>query len=171
MVNLEMATTSKHDEGGDGAHGVDGEADLPVGLAEAPVVDDHSRLGEREPGEHADGVQRDEVGDVTAEHDDQCSGQGGEHEDPVGEDEPIAAVGELAGEEAVAGDDPGQAWKVGVGGVGRENQDGERGELEEEVHERLSSEHRSGHDREHGFATLLGYRLEVVCQHGGAEEQ
>ena len=61
------------------------------------MVDDHSRLGEREPGEHADGVQRDEVGDVTAEHDDECSGQGGEHEDPVGEDEPVAAVGELAG--------------------------------------------------------------------------
>ena len=92
------------------------------------MVDDHSRLGEREPGEHADGVQRDEVGDVTAEHDDECSGQGGEHEDPVGEDEPVAAVGELAGEEAVAGDDPGQAWKVGVGGVGGEDQDGEGGE-------------------------------------------
>ena len=110
--------------------------------------------GEGQLGEHADGVQRDEVGDVSAEHDDECSGQGGEHEDAVGEDEPIAAVGELAGEEAVAGDDPGQAWKVGVGGVGGEDQDCEGGELEEEVHEGLSSEHGSGHDRQHGFAAL-----------------
>ena len=56
------------------------------------------------------------------------AGRDREHEDAVREHEPVAPVGELAGQEAVAGDDRRQAREVGVGGVRRQDQDRERGE-------------------------------------------
>ena len=63
------------------------------------------------------------------EDDDQHAGDERQEHDPVGEHEPVAAVGELAGQEAVAGDDRRQPREVGVGRVGGQDQDRERGDL------------------------------------------
>ena len=54
----------------------------------------------------------------------------------VGEHELVAAVGELAGHVAVAGDDRRQPGEALVGGVGGEDQDGERGQLGDPEQER-----------------------------------
>jgi hypothetical protein len=62
---------------------------------------------ERECGEQPDGEERYEAGDVGAEADDERPGREGEGQDAVGQHEPVAAIGELAGQEPVPGDDPG----------------------------------------------------------------
>ena len=96
----------------------------PVRLAQAEVVRDHARLAQREPGEHAEGVQRDQRRDVALEDDDQHAGDEGEEEHAVREHEPVAPVGELPRHEAVAGDDRRQPGEVGVGGVGGQDRIG-----------------------------------------------
>ena len=85
------------------------------------------------PDEHADGVERDQPGDggVGDHHED--GGAAGEGDDPVGEHQPVAALGELAGEEAVAGLEAGQAGEVGEAGVGGQHQDEHGGGLEREA--------------------------------------
>ena len=80
-------------------------------------------LAEGEPGEHAERVQRDQRRDVALEDDDQHAGDDGEEDDAVGEHQAVAAVGELAGQEAVPGDDRRQPGEVGVGRVGGQDQD------------------------------------------------
>ena len=50
----------RYDTGHDGADGVDDEAALPRRFAMGQVVAHHARLGEREPGEYPERVQRDQ---------------------------------------------------------------------------------------------------------------
>ena len=109
---------------------VDDEAPLPAGLPEPQVVLRHAGLREREADEHADGVERDELGDLGAGDDDEDPGGAGQGDDAVGEHEAVAALGELAGQEAVAGLEAGQAGEVGEAGVGGQHQDEHRGGLQ-----------------------------------------
>ena len=50
-------------------------------------------------GEDPDGIERDQGLGLAAEDDHEEGSHAGQHEDPVGEDEPIAAVGQLARQE------------------------------------------------------------------------
>ena len=77
---------------------------------------------------------------------------------------------QLAGQEAVTGDDRAEAGEVGVGGVGREDQDGERGELQHVVHDAAGAEDGAAHEGQDRLPVLLGDRLEVGCQHAQPEE-
>ncbi len=52
-------------------------------------------------------------------------------DDPVGEDQSVAKVAELAGHQLVPGQDRRQPGKVLVGGVGRQDQDSGRHHLED----------------------------------------
>ena len=70
------------------------------GQVPAPVPD-HARLAERERDEHADGVERDQPGDLGLEADHQHDGERGEDDDAVGEGQPVAAGVQLAGQVAV----------------------------------------------------------------------
>ena len=131
MVNLVMATMSSTTKVADAPDAVDDHAPPPARFPLAQVVAHHARLAEREGGEHADGVERDEgVGDA-AEGDDEHAGGDGEEEDAVGEHEAVAPVGELAGQVAVPGDDRRQPGEVGVGGVGGQDEDAGGGELQD----------------------------------------
>ena len=58
---------------------------------------DHARLAEREREEDAEDVELDQPGDLGVEGDDQQRSDGREQHDPVGEDEPVAAVGSWRG--------------------------------------------------------------------------
>ena len=78
------------------------------------------------------------------------AGRAGEHEHAVGEHQPVAAVRELAGQVAVAGDDRRQPREVGVRGVRRERQDRRGRDLQDQV-ERPVAEHQQAHLREHGL--------------------
>ena len=82
----------------------------------------------------------------------------GEEDDPVGEHEPVAAVGELAGQVAVAGDDRRQPGEVGVGGVGGQDQDGERGELGHPEQHALAAVDVLGHQGDAGRVVLAAVR-------------
>ena len=75
---------------------VDGDPPPPMGLAVGEVVLHHARPGHGEPGEHADGVERDEAVDLGPGDKQQGDRHHGEHDDPGGEDEPVAPAGELA---------------------------------------------------------------------------
>ena len=54
------------------------------------MVAGHAGLGERERGEDADGVERDEPVDLGAGDDDEEDGEPGQEEDAVGEDQAVA---------------------------------------------------------------------------------
>ena len=138
------------------------------------MVARHAGLGEREADEDADGVERDEPGDGGVGDDDEQGGGTGQRDDPVGEHQAVAPLGELAGEEAVAGLEARQAREVGETGVGGEDEDQHRGGLER-VAEHLASrtgavdgltdlgEHRGG-------ALLERQRLHLAGEEGETEE-
>ena len=97
-----------------------------------PPVDDQSGLGEGEPGEDADGEQRDQLVGVAADGDEQGGRKAGEDPDAVGEDLPVAAEREEVGQVVVPGQQAGQdreAAEGGVGGQGQHEGDGERDDV------------------------------------------
>ena len=98
------------------------------------------------------------------------AGGAGEEDDPVGEDELVAAVGHLAREVAVAGDDRREGGEPGVGGVGGEHEDAERGELDDPEQHVLAAEDVLGHEGDAGRVVFAAVRLEVRRQHRDAEE-
>ncbi len=142
LVNFVVATINSTMSVATDPDRVDHHVALVAALAFLLVVFDHARLRQREREEHADGVQRDERVGLAAEGDDQRAGGGGEHDDAVGEHEPVAPVGELSRQVAVVGDDRREAREVRVGGVGREGEDGGGGELQHDVEHRPAPEHR-----------------------------
>ena len=71
--------------------------------ARRQVVLHHARAGHGEAGEHADGVERDQAVDLCLVHEHEGQGHARQHEDPVGEGQTMAAPGQLARQEAVAG--------------------------------------------------------------------
>ena len=160
----------QHDPGGDAPDHVDDQPSLPVRFPQREVVTAHPELRQREPGEHAHRVQRDEQRDLGPERDDQDGREAGQQQDAVREHEAVAAVGQLTGQVPVAGDDRRQPGEVGVGRVGREHEDGERGDLERVVERVVGAEHRLGHLRQDGLAVFLHHRQEMVGEHRDAHE-
>ena len=96
------------------------------GLAQAQPVPHHAGLRERERDEDADRVERHQGVGVAAEDHDQGRGEAGQHQDAVGEHQPVAENGELARQEAVAREQRGQPREVGERGVGGQDQDERR---------------------------------------------
>ena len=70
-ANLVTPMTIVTTTGGERTATVDEQAEPPALLLDAEVALGHAGLRQRERGEHADGVERDEVGDVGLEHDDE----------------------------------------------------------------------------------------------------
>jgi len=68
----------------------------------------HAEPGQRERREHADGVERHQPVDVGAREGQQRAGQDGQHDDAVGEHQPVPALGEPPGQEGVLGHEAGQ---------------------------------------------------------------
>ena len=104
-----------------------------AGLAQLEVVAHHARLRQRERREHADRVERDQG---VGEPPNATSSRPADAEStrmPLENTSRSPAVGELAGQVAVAGDDRRQPGEVGVGGVGGQGEDGGGGELEDHV--------------------------------------
>ena len=62
----------------------------------------HPGLAEREREEDAEDVELDQARYLGVERDDQQAGDQGEQDDPVGEHQPVAAVGELMRQVVVA---------------------------------------------------------------------
>ena len=89
----------------------------------ARPVTHHAHLGEREGDEHAHDVELDETGRVGLEADEEGHGPQPQDDDAVGEGQAVAALGELAGQELVTGQDAGQHREPVEGGVGGQDQD------------------------------------------------
>ena len=109
---------------------VDQQPDPPAGLAEPQVPLGHPGLRQRERGEHADRVERDQPGDVRIERDHQGDRRAGQREDPVGEHEPVPARRELPRQEVVARVEVRQPGEVRVRGVRGEDEDQHRRDLQ-----------------------------------------
>ena len=103
------------------------------GSLQAEVVLRHAGLREREADEHADGVERDEPRHRGVGDDHEDGGGAGQGDDAVREHEPVAALGELPRQEAVAGLEAGEAREVGEAGVGGQHEDQHGGGLEREA--------------------------------------
>ena len=88
----------------------------------------------------------------------------------VGEHQPVAAVGELAGQEAVSGDDRRQPGEVGVGRVGGQDQDGERRDLRHPEQDALAVVDPRRHQGDAGRVLLAAVGLQVGGQDRDAEE-
>ena len=87
------------------------------------MVGDHAGAGHGEAGEDADAVHRDERRHLGPGRQQQGDGRAGQQQDPVGEDEPVAAHRQLAGKERVLGHEADQEGEPGEARVGGENED------------------------------------------------
>jgi hypothetical protein len=103
---------------------VDQRPPTPARISSPEPVAHHPGLGEREGGEHTDHVEMDESLHVGVVDPDQGGRDCGQDDDAVGEDEPVAEVGELPREEPVAGEQRGEPREALVRGVRRQDQDG-----------------------------------------------
>ncbi len=95
----------------------------PPGLLQPEMPAGHAGLRKREPGEHADGVERDQPVDLGAGDDNEQRSGGGQRQDPVREHQPVAPPGELPGQEVVAGLKVGEPREVGEARVRSKDQD------------------------------------------------
>ena len=98
----------RHDGRSDHANAVEHSRFLPARLAGLAPVGDHARLRQREAGEHAHRVQRDQRVEVALKDDEQHDRQPGQQHDAGGERQPVAAELEQARQEAVAGEEEAQ---------------------------------------------------------------
>ena len=131
--NFAMAKTTATMPVATAPQAVDDRAPPPApGPARQPVAD-HARLGQGERGEHADRVQRDQRLDRPPEGDDDDDRDEGQGDDPGVEREALAAKGELAGHEPVAGEDRGEPREVGEARLRRQDEDAHRRDEEDVV--------------------------------------
>ncbi len=107
--------------------------------------------------------------DIAAERDEQDTGCDGEYEDAIRQHETIAAVRELAREEAVGRDDAREPGEVGECRVRRERED-HRGRRLEQPIERSGSKDRATHGREDRLVRAER-RSQVLGEHRDTEEQ
>ena len=91
----------------------------------------HARLAEREREEDAEDVELDQARDLGVERDDQQAGDQGEQDDPVGEHQPVAAVGELVRQVVVAPEQRREDREAVEGGVRGQDQDRRRKPLQQ----------------------------------------
>ncbi len=87
----------------------------PLALVE--VVLDHARAGHGEAGEDTDRVEGDQCRDLGVGGEQQRDRHDGEHDDPVGEGEAVAAPGELLRQVLVLGDEAGEEGEAVEAGV------------------------------------------------------
>ena len=82
----------------------------------------HAGLGEGEADEHPHRVEGDQPGHAGVEDHQQQGGTATQGEDAVAEHHAVPQGGQLAGQEAVLGQEGRQAREIGVGGVGGQQQ-------------------------------------------------
>ena len=92
-------------------------------LADALPAHDHAGLRQCERHEHADGIERNQARRVGGKDHDQHRGSQGQRYNAPRKDETAAAIGQLLGQEAVGGNQGPKQREVGIGGVGRHDQD------------------------------------------------
>ena len=95
-----------------------------------PPMHHHAGLGEGEADEHPHRVEGDQAGHAGVEDHQQQGGAATQGEDAVAEHQPVPQGGQLAGQEAVLGQEGRQAREIGVGGVGGQQQDQQGGQLQ-----------------------------------------
>ena len=126
----------------------------PTRLLEPQVMLDHAGAGHGEAGEDADGVHRYQVADPGPGDEEQGDGHDGEHDDPVGEDQPMASFGQLGRQEPVLGDETGQEGEAVEAGVAAGVEDQQRWRTgrtrSRRGRRRAGAEHRLGLLREDG---------------------
>ena len=140
-------------------------------LQQLVPVPDHARLAQRERREHADDVELDELVDVRVEADDQRDGQATEDQDAVAEDELVAAVVQLTGQEARLRQDRGQHRKAVERRVRGEDEDaGCRGLVE--VEEKGVRAEDAGCDLRDDRRVAVRQRVSLhsQCQRGDTDE-
>ena len=103
----------------------------PALVFSLPPVHHHAGLGEGEADEHPHRVERDQPGHAGVEDHQQQGGTATQGKDAVANDQPVPQGGQLAGQEAVLGQEGRQAREIGVGGVGGQQQDQQGGQLQQ----------------------------------------
>ena len=128
---------------------------------------EHRELADRERGEDADRVERNQVLDfavVDRQHDRR---QQPERDDAGREGQPIAPERELARHEAVARQEVGQAREIRIGGVGAEDEDRHRRELDVVVAGVRAAECVPGDLGDDRLVSMLGRPPSDTCRTGG----
>ena len=118
----------------------------------AQPVAHHAGLGEAEGQKHPDGIEIDRHrGVATAEHDDQ-SCQANQHQDAVLEHQPVAAEGQQPRQMTIHRQQGAEAGEIGEGGVGRQHQDQQGGQLQHRIEGIPRPEDALAEDRHAGLA-------------------
>ena len=164
-----------HDQRHHAGREVDDQPAPPAGPPVLAVILRHAEAGHGERGEHADGVQRDQAVDVRVLDDDQRHGHDGQHDDRVGEHQPVPALEQPPGQERVAGHVAGQEREPVEAGVAAGVQDQHGRELEQQEHgvpDERAPEDELGLLRQHGgVAGGARRRVGPVGQPGDAGDQ
>ena len=111
LRELEICDHQRDHRRHDRAGAVDEQAPAPALFLVCGVMLGHAGLRQRERREHADRVERDEPVDLGVGRDQHHDAGDGQEDDAVREHEPVAALGELAGHEVVAGVERREAGK------------------------------------------------------------
>ena len=128
LVTAKISTTNPVSHAG---REVDHQPPAPAPLLVRQVVLGHTEAGHREPGEHADRVERHQVVDVRPDREDERQRYDGQHDDAVGEHQPVPALHQPAGQERVLGHEAGQERETVEAGVAPGEQDQRGRELDE----------------------------------------
>ena len=145
------------DDEDDGRHrradGVDRRPPLPPRGTEPPPSPDEAGLPKGEREEHADRVERYEVGHAPFERDEHDRRDKSQGDDPEREREPLTAIRELPRHETIVREHRCEPRKAGEPGVRGEREDDRGRELDQVVH-RPDTHQRSGDEAVEGL--LLG---------------
>ena len=112
-----------------GTEAVDDGKEAPVSFPALSPVDDHGRLGNGEGEEYADGIEGNEVLNITLEEDNQDAGHERQDLDAVRIAQAFTSVGKVAGDVAVDGHERKKRRQAVVGRIG--------GDVEDDHHQNL----------------------------------
>ena len=155
---MTTATTPGHGR----AQAVQPRPEPPALIAQLAPMLDHSRLRQREAGEHADRVQRDHPVHARPKDDQEDDGGKRKTHHAIREHQTVAPVLELPGEEPVLGHDGRQTREAVEAGVRSQDQDGHGGDLQRVVEEAAPVD-RSAH--------LTQYRVGLLRQHAQTQRE
>ena len=162
--NLRDRDDRRHNRGGDRADKIDDPAGLPPRFAAFLPSSEHAELGDRKRGKNAKRVKWNQLFDFALFQRQNEARDKTKRHDAGRVRQTIAAKGELAWHVPVARQEIREPWKVGVGGIRGQNEDGHRCELDVVIPGIPPRENLSGHLRDNRFVTRVGrfHRVSAV---------
>ncbi len=168
---LDELADSDDQQGYAGRHrtqAVDSRLPLPAPPTLFVPMAHHPRLRQGEGEKSTYREQRDKPVSLPIKDDDQARSQESQGDDTVGKDQPVAQVGQLARQVAVAGENGRQPGKVSKSGLGRQHQEEHRYGLQSQIKRSMAKDLPA--DLRHNGLILNRHHTQRAGQEGDAQE-